>query len=116
MTSTSLLDVVAEDLVAAVGEPYVSRHESVLSAYARDAYPLALRAAGGYPGLEVRPDIVVRPATTEEVDKVVTTARRWRVPVVPYGGGSGICGGALATYGGVVLDLKRLDSVVEMDE
>jgi alkyldihydroxyacetonephosphate synthase len=107
---------VAEDLVAAVGEPYVSRHESVLSAYARDAYPLALRAAGGHPGLEVRPDIVVRPATTAEVVKVVTTARRWRVPVVPYGGGSGICGGALATSGGVVLDLKRLDAVVEMDE
>ena len=115
MSATSLLDSLADELVVAVGADYVSRHDDVLSAYARDAYPLALRAAGGRTGLGVRPDIVVRPANTAEVAKVVATARRWRIPVVPYGGGSGICGGALATAGGLVLDLKRLDAVVEMD-
>ena len=50
---------------------------------------------------------------------MVTTlevANRLRVPVVPWGGGSGSQGGAVATEGGIVLDLTRLDRIVEVDE
>ena len=38
------------------------------------------------------------------------------MPVVPWGGGSGTQGGALAIHGGIVIDLRSLDEVVEIDE
>ena len=38
------------------------------------------------------------------------------VPVVPWGGGSGSQGGAVLTEGGIALDLKGLDRIVEVDE
>ena len=38
------------------------------------------------------------------------------MPVVPWGGGSGTQGGALPIHGGIVVDLKRLDRILEIDE
>jgi alkyldihydroxyacetonephosphate synthase len=63
-----------------------------------------------------RPDAVVRPHTEEEVATVLEIAHERRIPVVPWGGGSGTQGGALAVHGGIVLDLRSLDRVIEIDE
>lgn len=63
---------------------------------------------GPYPCL---PDLVVWPESTADVAAVVKAAVRHRVPVIPYGGGSGIVGGTVPEHGGIVLDLKRLTSL-----
>jgi alkyldihydroxyacetonephosphate synthase len=60
--------------------------------------------------------MVVRPRTEEEVAAVLEIASEHGVPVVPWGGGSGTQGGALAVHGGVVIDLRSLDRVIEVDE
>jgi alkyldihydroxyacetonephosphate synthase len=63
-----------------------------------------------------RPDYVVHPASAEEVSEILRTANKYRIPVIPWGGGSGTQGGALSLYGGIVLDLKRLNRIIEIDE
>ncbi len=57
-------------------------------------------------------DVVVRPANTAQVASLVSLAAQWRVPVVPYGGGTGLMGGALPVRGGMVVDLKGLDQIM----
>src|SRR5207302_7451481 len=62
------------------------------------------------------PDYIVHPATPEEVARVLQIANVYRLPVVPWGGGSGTQGGAAPVFGGILLDMKRLDRIVEVDE
>jgi len=62
------------------------------------------------------PDYIVHPASTEEVSEILKIANKYRIPVIPWGGGSGTQGGALPVYGGIIIDLKRLDKIIEIDE
>ncbi len=61
------------------------------------------------------PDFIVHPGTAEEVAKVMRIANTYRIPVTPWGGGSGSQGGALPVYGGISLDTKRMNRVLEID-
>lgn len=61
------------------------------------------------------PDIVVLPASTEEVAGVVKIAARYRVPVVPRGAGTGLSGGAIPIYGGIVIAFARMNAILEVD-
>ena len=61
------------------------------------------------------PLCVVRPESTGEVRAVVQLANRERIPVVPFGGGSGLMGGALSIVPCVALDLRRMNRVIEVD-
>jgi alkyldihydroxyacetonephosphate synthase len=62
------------------------------------------------------PDYIVHPGTPEEISHILEIANKYRIPVVPFGGGSGTQGGALPIYGGIMVDLKRLDKIIEIDE
>lgn len=92
-----------------------SRSDEHLSAYARDASPLALKLAlaGRSP---YRPTAVAWPESPAEVAALVRLAAGVGLGVVPYGGGSGIVGGALADRTSLVLDTKRLRRVRSIDE
>lgn len=61
------------------------------------------------------PDIVVLPATTEEVAEVVKIAARHNLPVVPRGAGTGLSGGAVPVYGGIVMAFARMNRILEVD-
>ena len=61
------------------------------------------------------PLCVVTPIETEEVQRVVRLANIERVPIVPFGGGSGLMGGALSIRPGIVLDLRRMNRVLAID-
>jgi alkyldihydroxyacetonephosphate synthase len=93
----------------------VSTGAEVLDRYVADTYwkALAARAAGAPLG---RPDVVVTPRSDEEVADVVRIANQHRVPVVPWGGGSGTQGASIPTHGGIVIDLTRMDRIVDIDE
>jgi len=85
-----------------------------LLAYSHDVFPLALKAAGaGLPAAQ--PDVIAYPRTTDEVQRIVRAAQRSGLPIVPYGGGSGIVGGALPVRGGVVIEMKALAGLMELD-
>jgi alkyldihydroxyacetonephosphate synthase len=94
----------------ALGVPRTDRADD-RRAYARDLWPrhhLGVRA-GNLP--ETSPAAVVWPRTTEEVATLVQTCHREGIPIVPFGAGSGVCGGILPDPRTVVLDLKRMEAV-----
>ena len=61
------------------------------------------------------PAAVVFPASTEEVATVLAWASQTSTAVIPRGAGSGVCGGAQARAGSVVLDLSRMAEVTDVD-
>jgi FAD/FMN-containing dehydrogenase len=62
------------------------------------------------------PDIVVVPQTTDEVVEIVRIAYRHRIPIVPFAGGTGMGGGVAAWKGGIAMETKSLNQVLELDE
>lgn len=79
--------------------------------------PDVLDAHGGdWSGLPpTRPDLVVRPRSTEAVAHTLRVANQHRVPVTPRGLGSGKSGGAIPVDGGIVLSTARLDRIDRID-
>jgi alkyldihydroxyacetonephosphate synthase len=61
------------------------------------------------------PDAVVFPARTEDVATVLAWAAETGTAVIPRGAGSGVCGGARARAGAVILDLSLMDRVGHVD-
>jgi alkyldihydroxyacetonephosphate synthase len=84
-------------------------------AYARDLWPRHhLDVAQGRIA-EHRPALVAWPRDAAEVAAVVRYCAAEGVPLVPYGAGSGVCGGILPDSRTLVLDLKRLDRWRKLD-
>jgi glycolate dehydrogenase FAD-linked subunit len=61
------------------------------------------------------PDVVVLPESTEQVARIVRLCSQHGVPFVGRGAGTGLAGGALAVYGGVVIALTRMKRILEID-
>jgi len=62
------------------------------------------------------PDIAVVPKTTDEVVEIVKIAYQHRLPIVPFAGGTGMGGGAAAWKGGIAIETKSLNRILELDE
>jgi len=63
-----------------------------------------------------RPGVVVRPETPIEVQAIVRIAGETQTPLVPYGLGSGVCGGIKPDPSVILVDLSRMNRVREIDE
>ncbi len=61
------------------------------------------------------PDVVIKPASAEEVSLVMRLADEKRIPVTPRGGATGLCGGCVPIHGGIVLSLERMNRLLEVD-
>jgi alkyldihydroxyacetonephosphate synthase len=108
-TATPLL----QRLAAIVGSAHVGTDPDALADAARDN--LRAGRAALVPTLaHALPLAVVRPASTAEVAAVLVAAGEAATPVVPYGGGTGLMGGARSVAPGIVLDLRRMDRVLEV--
>ena len=95
-----------ESLVTIIGKEFVSNHPEELHFYDRDPGLMAPHA----------PDYVVMPKTTDEVSQVVKLANKERIPVVPKGGGLALTGLVIPIKGGIVMDMKRMDKILEVNE
>jgi D-lactate dehydrogenase (cytochrome) len=62
------------------------------------------------------PDVVVFAGSTEDVVTTVKTARRFGVPVIPFGVGTSLEGQVQALHGGISLDLSGMDRVLAINE
>ncbi|MFW6160738.1 MAG: FAD-binding oxidoreductase [Acidobacteriota bacterium] len=62
------------------------------------------------------PEVVVKPASTAEVSRVMELAVKEKFPVTPRGGATGLCGGCVPSKGGIVLSLERMNRVLEVDQ
>jgi alkyldihydroxyacetonephosphate synthase len=81
----------------------------------RDWWPLSLRWAVDNTAPS-RPDAVCRPASALEVAAVLRVCHHAGVPVTALGGRSGVCGASLPVFGGVSLDMTRLEGITGVDD
>jgi alkyldihydroxyacetonephosphate synthase len=103
-----------DSMVSIVGEEHVTLQETDRVLNAHDAWPLSeakIRAGEMLP----LADMIVFPASKEEIAKILAVANDLKIPVTPVGGGAGTCGGTLAIYGGIQLDMKRMNKVYPID-
>ena len=94
----------AELLRAALGDDRVQAGADARWSYSYD---------GGF--LEGLPDLVVAPTDAEEAAIAVRLAMAAGVPVVARGSGTGLCGGAVPTRGGVVITTTRMNRILAID-
>ncbi|MCP4116804.1 MAG: FAD-binding protein [Desulfobacteraceae bacterium] len=62
-----------------------------------------------------RPWVVVRPENAEQVQDIMVYANQEKIPVVTRGGGSGMCGQTVPVKGGITLDMKRMNRILEIN-
>jgi len=99
-------DSIHEALSTIVGSEHVSKEPEELFLYARDPGTMQPR----------EPDFVALPGSTEEVRQILLLANQRRIPVVPLGGGLVLSGLTIPQKGGIVLDMKRMDRILEVNE
>jgi len=97
---------ILENLEEIVGKDFASNTTEDLFIYSQD------------PGAsEPRPvDFVVMPYSVEEIQKIVKLANRENIPLIPMGGGLTLSGLVIPIKGGIVIDLKRMDKILEINE
>jgi len=100
------MDPLYQSLAKIVGEGHVSTQTEELYIYSFDLGTTEPH----------RPDCVVAPRTMEEVQEIVRLANRDEIPIVPLGGGLSLAGLAVPFRGGILLDLKRMDTIIEVNE
>lgn len=109
------LEFLCSEIADVVGADDVTTREVDKLAYAQDYFWLGQMwlDRGQDP---CRPDLICFPESTDEVSRLLRIATRYRIPVIPYGGGSGTQGGIVPLFGGMVLDLKKMNRIVNIDE
>jgi len=102
------------ELRDAVGNQFVSNCPEDLIPYLRDSFSLLAEKFFGKPAM---PSVVVFPANAEEVQKVVKIANKYKIPIMPVTFGTNMAGTTIPSIEGcMILDLKRLDRIIEIDE
>src|SRR5260370_20791586 len=100
--SESKKEEVVRDLSALLGAKYVLHTFYDLMLYEYDA------------SIDrCTPDIVVLPASTEDVAAIVKIAARHNTPVVPRGAGTGLSGGSLSTFCGEIIFFSPPNHILE---
>jgi glycolate oxidase len=100
------LNTILPFLQQIVGEDFVFVDEENKNKYAHDETE----------NLHFLPDIILKPRTAEEISQVMKICNEFKVPVTPRGAGTGLSGGALPHFGGVLISFERMNSIIEIDE
>ena len=98
---------IVKELENITGARNVIQDEEAMAPYSHDETP-----ADQY---GVMPGVVVTPTSTAQVAEVVKLANRHLIPITPRGAGSGLSGGAIPIYGGILLSVEKMNKVLEID-
>jgi alkyldihydroxyacetonephosphate synthase len=106
---------IRDDLTQTLGADAVGWDEATLREHSHDWWMIAqLRLLRDT--LTARPACVVSPGDTAQVSQTLAYANEHRIAVVPFGAGSGVCGAVLPAAGAIVVDLRRMNRVLEINE
>lgn len=89
-----------------VGAAYVIVDSESLDNYAHDETE----------DLHYLPEVVLKPDTTEQLSRIMRLCQQEGLPVTPRGGGTGLSGGALPQWGGVLISMERFNRILDLDE
>jgi glycolate oxidase len=99
---------IADELRRIVGDRYVVFGDAEkLQPYSHDEVP--------DPHYAHMPECLVRPDTPEQIAAIMKLANRELIPVTPRGAGSGLSGGAVPVFGGIVLLCDRMNRILDID-
>ena len=98
---------VVSELQAIVGERNVITDRDRLETFSHDETPTSRYAH--------MPEAAVFPKSAREVAEIVKLANRELIPITPRGAGSGLSGGAVPEFGGIVLSFEKMNRVLEID-
>ncbi|MGO9931912.1 MAG: FAD-binding oxidoreductase [Steroidobacteraceae bacterium] len=103
-------------LRAIVGSENVLESIADRFAYARDRLPWGLfqLRVGQLPA--TLPAAIISPASSAELQRIVESANRLDLRLIPFGAGSGVLGGTLPLSSEVMVDLKRMNRIIGIDE
>lgn len=102
-------------LVEIFGKENVSTKEIDLFSYSKDYLLLSVRwTLEGK--LASKPDFIVWPTSAKQIAMLFKLANEVEVPVVPYGSGSGVVGGAIPLFGGIIVDMKKMDKIIDIND
>lgn len=109
------LDALVSKLRNIVGEKFVSTEEADLVAYSKDAQLITSLwvMEGKLPG---KPHVIVWPENENQICEILKIANEDKIPIIPYGEGSGVVGAAIPVYGGIMVDLKRMKKIIEVND
>jgi glycolate oxidase len=62
------------------------------------------------------PEVITKPRTAQEISALIKICNEHIIPVTPRGGGTGLTGGALPHFGGLVISMERFNEILEIDE
>ena len=103
-----ITQAIVDELIGIVGRQYVIFGDpDKLQPFSHDETPGRAYAH--------MPEVVVRPETAQEIAALMKLANRCRIAVTPRGAGSGLSGGAVPIYGGIVLLCDRMNRILEID-
>ncbi len=107
MKYNQVTEKIIDELVEIVGRKNVINNTEKLENYSHDEIPMEQYGH--------MPEVVITPKTTEEIVKIVKLANRELIPITPRGAGSGLSGGAIPVYGGIVVSMEKMNRILEID-
>lgn len=106
MAYTKLTPDITSQFISIIGKENVFVDDESKSIYSQDETE----------DLAFTPEIILKPTSTKQVSEILTLAHSHHIPVTPRGGGTGLSGGALPVYGGIVLSMEKFNHILEIDE
>lgn len=100
-------DQIIKELTAIVSRDNISTKEHEIEGYSSDE---ALRSK------PYAPQVIVKPTDTHSIAKLLAFANKKRIPVTPRGAGTGLCGGCVPIYGGILLSLEQMNRILKIDK
>jgi len=110
-----MYEMIRSELTDILGEDYVVTRDADRFGHSVDYYWVPEMWHDR--GMETpKPDFILYPGSAEDVSRILKLANHYHIPVTPWGGGSGSQGGALPIYGGIILDMKRMNKFLGIDK
>ena len=98
--------MIREELSRIVGPEHVFDDTDTLKNYSQDMNQETLR----------KPNFVVTPGETQEIQEIVKLANKHLCPIIPVSSGVHFYGNTIPEQGGIIIDLKRLNRICKVDE
>jgi glycolate oxidase len=106
MNFRKITSALIESLKDIVGKDFVFTDTESLKHYGHDETE----------DLNFPPQVVIKPRTAEEISEILKICNDELIPLTPRGAGTGLSGGALPVYGGIVLSMERFNLILNIDE
>ena len=107
MKYNMVTEEILNKLIEIVGSKNVLADKEKIETYSHDETPKEQYAC--------MPEVVVIPKTAEEITEIVKIANKKLIPITPRGAGSGLSGGSIPVFGGIVISLEKMNKILEID-